>query len=649
MNFFESQDRAKRNTSWLVLMFVFALLGLVTLLYAGVHWLMLGQPPSPTTLDKPLLVDVAVGVLALVSIGSIYKIIALNTGGGEAVAQSMGGRLVLPSTDHPEERRLLNIVGEMALAVGCPVPQVYLIPDTSVNAFAAGTKPGNAVIGVTAGALSTFSRDEMQGVIAHEFSHIINGDMRLSMRLIGIIHGIMLLSYLGYFLLRSSFFLSMSRSSSREGGAAAMAIPAAGLALIVIGAVGAFFGGLIRAAVSRQREFLADASAVQFTRNPDGIGGALQKIGVRSGMLKNPKAAEVAHMFFAKGAGMSFSGLMATHPPLNERIQRIVPQWDGTSAIGTGLDKLPVASPDVITTHAAAANFSSNLASTQQGTAQQATPPDLFAMLFGKNEKATQLTTQAGKTHAAALTAASCVIDNLSPILQTALSDSYSTRALVYAMLLDRNNEGCRRTQCEHLHNFADAGVYKLTMRLEPEIVRLSRAVCLPLLLRTPPALRLMSPVQYERFANNVLALISADAAVDLFEWSVEAVLLHHLQDYFGRVKKESLPTTQEAMTYALSMLAQAGHSQTAATAFATAQQGLNLRFSDEAFSPEKLSLSMRRLNTMPSQQKARFLQSAANCAAHDGVINSDEGELLRAYAALLDCPLPPVSEASLS
>ena len=325
MNFFAAQDKARHNTALLVLLFAAAAAGLVALLYVAAHLFLVKEPLSWTTISGEWLINIMVGVGALISIGTIYKTLVLASGGGAAVAESMGGRL-LSSPATAAERQLHNIVGEMALAAGCPMPRVYIMPDDNINAFAAGTKIGNAVIGVTRGAMNAFSRDEMQGVIAHEFSHIMNGDMRLNLRLIGIIHGIMLLSYLGYFLLRSSLYSSFS--SNRNAAAAAM--PIAGLVLIVAGAAGAFFGGLIRAAVSRQREYLADAAAVQYTRNPQGIGGALQKIGVKYGLIKHPNAAECAHMFFANGIAAGFSNMLASHPPIEKRIARVLPDWDGT-------------------------------------------------------------------------------------------------------------------------------------------------------------------------------------------------------------------------------------------------------------------------------------------------------------------------------
>ena len=261
---------------------------------------------------------------ALITVGSLYKMAQL-AGGGTVVAERLGGRRVYPNTTDPVERRLLNVVEEMALASGVPVPPVFLLSEEQgINAFAAGYSPSDAVVGVTRGCAQQLTRDQLQGVVAHEFSHILNGDMRLNMRLIGVLHGILLMGLVGRELLRLVGHSGGGRSRRNDGAAPLLLI---GLAFMVIGFLGLFIGNLIKAAASRQREFLADASAVQFTRNPEGIAGALKRIGaaVFGSKLASPRAAEASHMYFAEG----ISTLFASHPPLHERISRIDPQWDG--------------------------------------------------------------------------------------------------------------------------------------------------------------------------------------------------------------------------------------------------------------------------------------------------------------------------------
>jgi Zn-dependent protease with chaperone function len=273
--------------------------------------------------NPQLFLIAAVGTLAVIGLGSGFKTLELAQG-GSTVATMLGGRLVAPTTTDPDERKLRNVVEEMAIAAGVPVPQVYLLPqEHGINAFAAGHSTSDAVVAVTAGAVKLLTRDELQGVIGHEFSHILNGDMRLNLRLMGIIFGILCLAVIGRVLL-----YTRSRSSKDKNPLPLLAR----LALIVIGWIGVFFGRLIQAAVSRQRELLADASSVQFTRNPAGLAGALKKIGGLSfgSKLEAAHAEEASHMFFGNGMGESFFHLMDTHPPLAERIRAIDPSFDGT-------------------------------------------------------------------------------------------------------------------------------------------------------------------------------------------------------------------------------------------------------------------------------------------------------------------------------
>ena len=544
----------------------------------------------------------------------------------------MGGRLVSPATGNSDERRLLNVVTEMALAAGTPVPPVFLMPEPGINAFAAGTTVSNAVIGVTQGALAAFDRDQMQGVIAHEFSHIINGDMRLNLRLMGVIHGIMLLGYIGYFLLRSSFY--SRRSSSQQNP-----LPLIGIALIIVGFIGTFFGNWIRAGVSRQREFLADASAVQFTRNPLGIGGALQKIGIEAGLLANPKAAECAHLFFANGIAQGFASPFASHPPIQERIKKILPQWDGKLAVSPAATDAKTATNDgAASAFSAGADVGMASAVTASGGGQ---PPDLFNALFGGDGSNIP-----PAISPAAISSAQNFIRELPLEVRQAAEDSYSARSLLYTILLARKNDGCRKMQLAQLRKFADPGVYEMVLRLFPHIIGLSRPACLSLAHRDLPALRQLSPAQYQKFIQNMDALVAADSTIDLFEWSVQAIVVHSLADCFGkrRTAKTDGGTFCSYAAYALSILANAGHNEALAErVFEKAQKHLPTRiaFDPSPFDPQKLFVAMQNLSKEKPRQKEKLMKAVISCVEHDNDINDDEAALVRAYAALLDSPLP--------
>ena len=296
MDFFGEQEQARRQTRWLIALFVMAVAAVIVAVYLAMIVVIGADGEQPLSFwNGSLFLAVAAATTLFISGGSLYKISALASGGGESVAEALGGRLVSRASGDFLEKRLLNVVDEMAIASGVPTPKVFILDDEhGINAFAAGFTTQQAVVAVTRGTLEQLSRDELQGVIAHEFSHILNGDMRLNLRLIGILHGILLLALIGRILLRGG-----GRGRSKNGGG----IVFFGLALLAIGYIGVFFGNLIKAAASRQREFLADASAVQFTRNPDGIGGALKKIGgFEQSAIHHPKAEEASHFFLAKGS-----------------------------------------------------------------------------------------------------------------------------------------------------------------------------------------------------------------------------------------------------------------------------------------------------------------------------------------------------------
>ncbi len=349
MNFFQHQDQARGRTAWLLVLLTSALVAIVGL-FEGVLWFSFtGRHQEPAY--WVISVGIALFFVLVIGGGSLVRTVQLAFGGGKSVAESLGGTLLHPGGDlEPTHRRLLNIVEEIALAAGISVPPVYLLEETGINAFAAGYSPSDAVIGVTRGCVETLNRDELQGVIAHEFSHILNGDMRLNIRLMGLIFGLVVLSFLGEILIRLLSHMRVSSGSGKGKDNAAglvMGLFLFGIMLWILGLLGTFFARIIQAAISRQREFLADASAVQFTRNPDGIAGALKKIGgfTDHGVIRSPEATDVNHMFFA--CGLKRSGFLSldSHPPLEERIRRIDPHWDGQFLEATQVDAQELAQP----------------------------------------------------------------------------------------------------------------------------------------------------------------------------------------------------------------------------------------------------------------------------------------------------------------
>ena len=324
MNFFEHQDQARKSTRLMIMLYVVAVIGVVTAVTIALaiawYWAVDERPPAG------FYPWAAIGTLGTIVIASLYHIVRLREG-GEAIARLVGAQRVAPGTRDPLERRLLNVVEEMAIAAGTRVPAVFVMQgETGINAFAAGYDVSNAVVAVTRGALQTLNRDELQAVVAHEFSHIVNGDMWLNIRMMGVLGGIVFIGAIGEFIMRSQG-QSRSRRDSGSGGVFAF-----GLALMAIGYIGLFFARLIKAAVSRQREFLADASSVQFTRNPTGIAGALDQIRASAGgtLIANRYAEDMSHMFFGQAVKVWLGGMLDTHPPIDERIRRVLPSFGAT-------------------------------------------------------------------------------------------------------------------------------------------------------------------------------------------------------------------------------------------------------------------------------------------------------------------------------
>jgi Zn-dependent protease with chaperone function len=367
-----------------------------------------------------------IGTLIVVGGGSLFKIAQLR-GGGRVVAEQLGGRLLNPDTTDPSERQLMNVVEEMAIAAGTTAPPVYLLDqEDGINAFAAGFTPGEAVIGVTRGAARRLSRDELQGVIAHEFSHILNGDMRLNIRLIGLLHGILIIGMLGYFVLRMTAFSGHRARRSRDQGNP-LPLLAIGVGLMVVGFFGTFFGNLIKAAVSRQREFLADAAAVQFTRQPGGIAGALKKIGaLAAGSRSGARTPRRPATCSSAGPPRASARCSRRTPRCPTRIRRIEPSWDGTF-------------PDVTPSSRRAAG---------NGTACRGgrVRPRRRRRACRAVRVRTRSTTWAGR-RGAHVRYAERLLDSLPGGIRAAAHEPYGARALIYTLLLDRDAT-LRTKQC---------------------------------------------------------------------------------------------------------------------------------------------------------------------------------------------------------
>ena len=615
MNFFQAQNKARHNTRLLTALFIGAVISLVVLTNLLVLVFFVGSTPGMSLLDqmfyapREVWLHTSLGVIGLIAVASGFKFLSLR-GGGKAVAQSLGGVLIHQNTRNPQQRQLLNVVEEMAIAAGMPVPPVYLIREDSINAFAAGFGIHDAVIGINQGTIDLLNRQELQGVVAHEFSHILNGDMRINLRIIALLNGILILGIIGGGLMRGSMF---SRSRDRGG------LVALGLGLLVIGYGGMFFGQLIKAAVSRQREYLADASAVQFTRSSQGIANALKKICAHSNgsRVESPQADENSHLFF--GSIRSFSSMMATHPPLEARIKALDPNW------------VPAAIQDSTT-------------SSNQGASDASS-----ATGFGSNMVGAPVSQFSGSAN---LPAAQRMIETADANLTQASHDTFEARAMVYAMLL-RNDETVRANQTQLIARLAEPGVPQLVPSMYQKLCGQDHQHKLLHLEQAMPTLKEMSRTQYQRFYDLTAKLIVADKAVDIFEWVVHRIITQELYAHFvkpfqdsGRITRPSKVAKQAGLILSLLATVSAANAGEQLRAYQRGQKlwGSNVPMVQlEYFDHQALNQGLERLRELNADLKQRFIDACSGVANADGKLTSEEFALIKGIAVTLGCPLPPV------
>jgi Zn-dependent protease with chaperone function len=640
MDFFAHQDRARASTRRLVVVYTLCLLGVIISLnvVAGMIWGVTQGAAAGRENERdqraaqvsrsvrsigalPVFATTTISVLTLVSLATMFKKMQLG-GDGAKVAELLGGRPIVAAPSDPQERKLMNVVEEMSLASGVPMPRVYLMEnEQGINAFAAGTKPEAAVIGVTRGCIERLSRDELQGVIAHEFSHILNGDMRLNLRLMALNFGLMAIGYIGLQILRFS-----PRSSSRNdknGGAAGIMIFA--VAMMIIGYIGTLFGKILQAAVSRQREYLADASAVQFTRNPGGIANALKKIGGFSGgaEIKSVHAGEMSHMFFADGVVGFLDSLFATHPPLDKRIKAIDPQFDGKIAR---------------TTSAAASPFPAAMS----GFAAPPPLPSAGQRVVAPHD---EIMAETGNIEPAKLVHAGATMAAIPHEIEVAAADPYSARAVAVALLLDQTPD-VRARQLQSVYA-EDEHVAAIAEQIHPHIAALGPSARLPILDLALPALHHLSKSQLKAFRNLCDVLAKADRRISSFEIALSKIVDHQLLSpgpVDGIALYRSVNAVSEPLRIVLSVLAHTGGQQQAQRAYDSAMARVGIKPGPMA-SPEESRQFERALSDLrhasPPVQK-RVLDACAFCVAADGTVGIEEMELMRAISATLSIPMPP-------
>lgn len=644
MDFFKEQDIARRNTRVLVVLFIAAVLLLIVLtnivIAGALFWqtspqqLTEGNTPQfwLASIDWRLFFTVGAGVAGVIGVVALFNWLRFAQG-GRAVAEALGARPAQPATTDPLERRAQNIVQELSLAANMPVPPLYILDEErGINAFAAGVTPSNAVVAITRGAMVQLTRDELQGVIGHEFSHILNGDMRLSIRLAAMLRGITFIGDIGSMLLHSASYSRPRRADKKDDRGGLLAV---GLGLYLVGLLGGLMAGLIKSAISKQKEYLADASSVQFTRNPDGIGNALKVIGgyTPGTLVHSARAEELSHLFFGQVKHRLWT-LFATHPPLETRIRKVDPSWDGQFI-------------ERRTAHSAyaAANLADEMGNAQARRALMAAGLEaaLLPLVYGNDLPVNGVPKKtpsviAGEATNSAPTLAAAVIE--------AATDPLGAMSLILGLLWQRGDGYTQQIEALNAANIR--GLEHLVAQYGDELAMLAPELRLPLIELCLPALKQMSVAQYQTFKQLLMRFIRADARIDLFEWSLYQLIRHYLDPEFARVKTSkpkyaTLKSVREPLAVALGTLALQGDEDTG-TAFARGAQLLDAAIifpRQDQLTVTRFSQSITQLADCYPLLKVTILKAMATVAGHDGRISARELTLIKAIAAVIDCPLP--------
>jgi len=662
MDFFERQHKAKKKTGVLVFLFGVAvlLISLLNFLIIAAVIPFVDEGRNFSLQDPMLAMYVVLGTFVVISLAGLYRKSQLSDG-GSSIASMMGGRLVNMASTDPDEQKLMNVVEEMAIASSVPMPEVFVMnEEKAINAFAAGYTVDDAVIGVTDGCMRRLSRDELQGVIAHEFSHILNQDMRLNLRLVAVVFGLFVLSQLGRLMIQIGFNSSGRRSSSNrdEGGGGAV-IGIAGLGIMAAGGLGILMGNLIKSAVSRQREYLADSSAVQFTRNPEGLAGALKKIGAMAtgSRLLTPHAEEASHMFFGNGMSESWFSFAATHPPLLDRILLLEPSFAGDfSEVKFEERRSPTAKPD-----SKARRTQSGIPIPGMGDALgQALPPVIMGLAAAGQVQvgsAAAVADSIGNPTQQHIDFAAALLASLPEAVRAAAHDMHDACALVFALLLDPKDGPVQKKQLGQVDKLFGEQMAKATLKLSADVASLDPRAKLPVADLAVGSLRRMAKDQFERFNKLLESLAAADEKIDLFEFSLSKLVIRHLAPHFVKQQKKparyySLKKLSHECSVLISSLActAGSNDETIQTAYAAGSSHLDAtrltQLPDVDCGLQELDQALVTLDGVSINLKRKLIEAAAATVSADGYLQIQEAELLRAISDSLGCPMPPLAIA---
>ena len=724
MDFFDRQHDAKKKTTLLVFYFCVAVLfiSLLNHLILSFSIILSGGGVAADEeigdelrepilefglfflMDLRILMIVTFLTFTFICLAALIRAYQLRNG-STSLALAMGGRFVSHSTTDSKEKQLLNIVEEMAIASSVPVPNIFVLDnEMGINAMALGSSVSDSVVLVTTGFLRELNRQEAQGVIAHEFSHILNEDMKINMRMVVVIHGMLMLRSFGNFLIEG-----MGRRSTNEEGSTPFSI--IGFGFVVTGSLGSGLAGLIKSAVLREREYLADASAVQFTRNSLGLAGALKKIGAHKygSRVRSYKTEEVSHMFFGSSLRAVKAKLSSTHPPLLERIKPLDPTFDGdfTKVKINEDSQFPLPKPpdislvdavssgdlDAVRLHIDAGtdlNQRDDSGSTPVVIAALHGHKEITKVLLDENdhtsgfvggttsqefntisdtgselgqgaiqaESASQLADTIGNPTIEHIDFASVLLRSLPEIVKEAAHDTHDACALVFALLLDKRENEVQQKQLAMVQDVFGEHMAKATGKLHDEVLKLDSRVKLPLVDLALGSLKQLAPDQFSSLKKLVNDLINVDQAIDLFEFSLSKLVIRHLQPHFnGGSKKVSQVYSLKRLGNECSVLISAianvagGDEQTKQEAFDAGRAHVISKVDVKFLSAEQCGLqqlddALVELNRVTMKLKRLLIQAAAASISADGYLQIQEAEMLRVISDSLDCPMPPLAIA---
>jgi Zn-dependent protease with chaperone function len=648
MNFFAHQEIARKQTRRMVALFTLAVVCIVVAVDVvvvvafdlggdGQGGVGIGMPPIG------VLIATSVGVLMVIGCSTLYRIATLRTG-GSAVATQLGATPVPADTQHFAYRRLRNIVEEIAIASGVPVPEIFVLEEeAAINAFASGYTTADAAVTVTRGCLDKLTRDELQGVIAHEFSHVLNGDMRLNIRLVGVAFGILAIAIVGRKIAETA-----GRGRSRDSGGIALL----GVALVAVGYIGVFFARIIKASVSRQREYLADASAVQFTRQADGIAGALKKIGglADGSKLTASSGEEVAHMLFGDGVG--YSAIFATHPALVDRIRRLQPTFDEAEFVAIAADwTQPRRVGALEGSDVSLSGFAPARSEAREAPVESVSSLPSAAAQIAIDAR--QVAHQVGQPDTADYIAAATLSLTLPPVLVEAAAAQERAMALVLALVLGRDGN-VRVRQRELITHYYDDGTANLVDQLAVLTAALHPMQRLPLAALAFPALRRRPRPQLQVFVIALKQLIDADGRVSLDEYCLARLVgvqvIDALNPSATRVMGRLKPADVAAeLCDVFAVVAEYGHDDAvgARRAYALGLHEVLPQAKAEYLPPREWALALDRalprLDLLVPAGKEMVVRGLTQAISADGMVSVNEAELLRTVCAALHCPLPPL------